>query len=197
MRRLLIWTGIVIVIGLLGAGLGAYLVVNRPVEDTLFSKPIPGRKADGRIRLERRSDKQESRVYLYFGNAENTCLKPEEQRLRHSGEADSLGRRIVEALIRGPETGLVRTIPERTVLNGFYLTDDGIAYIDLSEAVSEDHPGGVVTEYLTVFSIVNSLVLNIPEITRVKILINGREAATLAGHIDLGAAYSADMVMIR
>lgn len=191
------WAGISVVIGLLGAGVGVYLVISRPVEETLLTTAIPGRKVVGRIRSGLHLDQRETRVKLYFGDAGNSCLKTEEQLLRHSDDAASLGRRIVEALIHGPTKGLVRTLPERTVLNGFYLSNEGVSYVDLSEAVGEDHPGGVTTEYLTVFSIVNSLVLNVPEITRVKILINGREAVTLAGHVDLVAAHSADMVLVR
>ena len=69
--------------------------------------------------------------------------------------------------------------------------------MDLSAAVRENHPGGVDTELLTVYSIVNSLVLNIPEIRAVKILINGNESMTLAGHIDLQKPVSANMLLIR
>ncbi len=44
---------------------------------------------------------------------------------------------------------------------------------------------------------VNSLVLNVPEIERVQILIAGNEAPTLAGHIDLQLPVKANMLLIR
>jgi hypothetical protein len=44
---------------------------------------------------------------------------------------------------------------------------------------------------------VNTLALNIPEIEAVKILIEGREAKTLAGHIDIRRPFRANMLMIK
>jgi hypothetical protein len=50
---------------------------------------------------------------------------------------------------------------------------------------------------LTIYSLVNTLVLNLPEIDRIKILINGREATTLGGHVDLQFPFNANMLLIR
>ena len=44
---------------------------------------------------------------------------------------------------------------------------------------------------------VNSLVLNVPQIDRVQLLIDGNQAPTLAGHIDLQIPVKADMLLIR
>jgi len=41
------------------------------------------------------------------------------------------------------------------------------------------------------------LILNIPEIDAVKILIDGRDAMTLAGHIDLRFPFKANMLLVR
>jgi spore germination protein GerM len=91
----------------------------------------------------------------------------------------------------------MRTLPEGTTLNAFYVTRDGIAYVDLSDKISQAQPGGVKSELFIIYSIVNSLILNIPEIDRVKILIGGRDTMTLAGHIDLRFPFKANMLMIR
>ena len=50
---------------------------------------------------------------------------------------------------------------------------------------------------LTIYSIVNTLVLNMEEIRWVKLLIGGQEAATLAGHVDLSHLFNADMLWVR
>ena len=46
-------------------------------------------------------------------------------------------------------------------------------------------PGGSLYEIFTVYSIVNALTVNLPAITRVQILVDGKEVDTLAGHVDL------------
>jgi spore germination protein GerM len=77
------------------------------------------------------------------------------------------------------------------------ITEDGICYVDVSAQIKEYHPGGVQSELLTLYSLVNSLILNIPEIKAVKILIDGNESMTLAGHIDVQDPIKANMLLIR
>jgi spore germination protein GerM len=141
--------------------------------------------------------KQTSTVHLYFAAKDNAFLIAEDHTLNHPEDPTDLSRRIIEALIKGPARGLARTIPLETQLRAVYITAGGVCYVDLSAEVTENHPGGVQSELLTLYSIVNSLVLNIPEIDAVKILIAGREATTLADHIDLQYPVKANMLFIR
>ncbi len=136
-------------------------------------------------------------VHLYFSDKNNSFLKAEKRDLFRSDNPAEFGKVIVEALIGGPRTGLMRTIPEDTTLKAFYITRDGIAYADLSDTIKNAHPGGVKSELFTIYSMVNSLILNIPEIDVVKILIGGRETMTLNGHIDLRFPFKANMLLIR
>ncbi|RZB30691.1 MAG: hypothetical protein SRB1_02971 [Desulfobacteraceae bacterium Eth-SRB1] len=141
-------------------------------------------------------------IHLYFADKDNSFLISEERSLflssdpSKSGPAES-GKQIIEALIHGPEKGLMQTIPGAAKLRALYVTQDGTAYVDLTVAVKEQHPGGVNSELLTIYSIVNSLILNISEINAVKILIGGSESLTLAGHIDLSSPLYANMLLIR
>jgi len=66
-----------------------------------------------------------------------------------------------------------------------YLVDPGLAVIDLNTAFADGHRSGVLVEELSVVSLVQTLSANIPGITRVKILVEGNERETLAGHADL------------
>jgi spore germination protein GerM len=136
-------------------------------------------------------------VHLYFSDRDNQFLMAEERVLKSPKHPDLLARSIVEALIKGPQQGLARTIPAETAVRAVYLTPQGICYLDLTSNVAENHPGGIKSELLSIYSIVNSLVLNVTEIEAVKILINGDESKTLAGHIDLQIPIKADMLLIR
>ncbi len=136
-------------------------------------------------------------AHLYFADMNTTFLTSEQRSLPHPENEVDYARSIVLELIRGPQKGLVRTIPGTTQLRALYISSEGICYVDLSRAAEKDHPGGCNSELLTVYSLVNSLILNIPEIRRVKLLIGGQDTPTLAGHIDLKPSLAADMLLIR
>jgi hypothetical protein len=70
-----------------------------------------------------------------------------------------------------------------------YLVDPGLAVIDLNAAFADGHRSGVLVEELSIVSLVQTLSANIPGITRVKILVEGKERDTLAGHADLSNFY--------
>lgn len=140
---------------------------------------------------------KKSIAHLYFADKDNIFLISEERTLSHTEDPTNFSRKIIEALINGPSEGLTRTIPVDTSLRALYITEAGICYVDLSAEVKEQHPGGVQSELLTLYSIVNSLVLNVPDIQAVKILIDGQESMTLAGHIDLQEPVNANMLLIR
>jgi spore germination protein GerM len=140
---------------------------------------------------------QKSPVHLYFADRNSYFLMAEQRVVLHPADPVGLADAIVKALIKGPQKGLVKTIPADTRLKAIFITPDGTCYIDLSEAVRKNHPGGSRSELLTLYSMVNSLVLNVPQIERVQILIDGNQAPTLAGHIDLQVPVKADMLLIR
>lgn len=72
-----------------------------------------------------------------------------------------------------------------------YLLGDDTAVVDTNSVFADKHPSGVLAEELTVASIVATLNANDSKIARVKILVNGQERETLAGHADLQRFYLA------
>jgi len=140
---------------------------------------------------------KKSAVHLYFADRDYYYLMSEQRVLSYSGNAVDYARSIVEALIKGPQNSLVRTLPADTKLRAIYIIPDEACYVDLSSAVRKNHPGGCNSELLTIYSVVNSLILNVSEIRRVKLLIDGTETQTLAGHIDLAFPFEANMLLIR
>ncbi|MGD8971450.1 MAG: GerMN domain-containing protein [Desulfobacterales bacterium] len=136
-------------------------------------------------------------VHIYFADRNGRYLQAEERIFSGAEREIDRGRAIVEALIKGPRPGLMRTIPAGTQLRAFYLAPGNRAYVDLSERITEQYPGGCKSEILTLYSIVNSLILNLPEVSTVKILVGGRDVSTLAGHIDIRYPFTADMSLIR
>ena len=90
-----------------------------------------------------------------------------------------------------------RAIPTGTTLRGLYLTERGDAFVDLSANARTGHTGGALDELFTVYTIVNSLTTNLPAVTRVQILIEGKEVDTLAGHVDLRHPLQKNLKWVR
>ena len=168
----------------------------------LFSQDATAQRAelnreDAHYRPAGSRQTKKSAVHLYFADRDNYYLMSEQRVISHSADSVAYARSIVEALIKGPQTSLVRTIAASTELRAIYIIPDGSCYVDLSQAAGNDHPGGCNSELLTIYSVVNSLILNVPEIRRVKLLIDGKDVQTLAGHIDLAFPLEANMLLIR
>ena len=66
-----------------------------------------------------------------------------------------------------------------------YFVKNGLVVVDFNSAFAEKHPSGILSEELTVASIVATLRANNPEIEKVKFLVEGKDRETLAGHADL------------
>ncbi len=80
-------------------------------------------------------------------------------------------------------------LPPGSEVRNVFLVDPGLAVVDINSALANGHRSGILAEELTVVSLVQTLAVNVPGITRVKILVDGQERETLAGHADLTAFY--------
>jgi hypothetical protein len=74
-------------------------------------------------------------------------------------------------------------------VHAVFLVAPGVAVIDINSAFANGHRSGVLEETLTVTSLIQTLAANIPGILRVKILVDGKDRETLAGHADLSDFY--------
>jgi hypothetical protein len=135
--------------------------------------------------------------HLYFGDLQGRFLTSEQRSVNRPDSAAVYARQLINMLIEGPKQGGSRTLPETARVRALFVSGNGVAYVDFVDNAFEQHPGGVGSELITIYSVVNTLVLNIEEIRSVKLLIGGQEAVTLAGHVDLAPAYKAAMLWIR
>ena len=123
-------------------------------------------------------------VKLFFpGRKEDVILSAEDQTIFRSAELANRAWQILQKVLDGPKTeGLYPSVPKDTKLQEVFIDDTGMAYVDFSSTIAANHPGGMLSEQATVYSVVNSLIYNLPEIRQVKILVGGAEKETLAGH---------------
>jgi len=75
-----------------------------------------------------------------------------------------------------------------------FMIDPGIAVVDVNAAFADGQISGILAEELTIGSLVQTLAANFPGLMRVKILVDGKERATLAGHIDTSGFYEVGQI---
>ncbi len=80
-------------------------------------------------------------------------------------------------------------LPVGSDIRSVYLVDPGLAVVDINAAFADGHRSGVLSEELTVASLIQTLSANIPGILKVKILVEGKQRDTLAGHVDLSGFF--------
>jgi len=136
-------------------------------------------------------------VKLFFPAAsQNSILASEQRMIFKSREIPNRAKQILQIVIDGPKAnGLLPSIPKDTKLQEVFEATDGTLFVDFSSAISVNHPGGTVNEQATIYSIVDSLLFNLPEVHQIKILVGGMEQETLAGHCLLLLPFPLDLSM--
>jgi len=122
---------------------------------------------------------------LFYVSQDGVGLTSVERDVAYGEGADDQAREIIAAQIAPAVEPLVSAVPPGTTLRAVFITKSGDAYVDLSREARSAHPGGTVNELLTVYTIVNALTANLPAVTAVQLLIDGKEVDTLSGHVDL------------
>jgi spore germination protein GerM len=123
-------------------------------------------------------------VKLFFTAASgDPLLTTEDAMIFKSGEVANRAKQILQKLQEGPHSeAMFPSMPKDTKVQDLFISEHGTAFINFSNTITTNHPGGVINELATIYSIVDSLTYNLPEIKEVKILIGGVEKETLAGH---------------
>jgi spore germination protein GerM len=135
-------------------------------------------------------------VKLYYPSASGNGLAAEPHEIFTTASPGDRVKQIVADLIGGPQSAdHLRALPPGTRLRQAWVLEDGVAFLDFSSELSA-LGGGSTNELLTVYSIVNSVVANVPEVERVGILIDGRTVESLNGHLDLRRPLAPDWSLV-
>lgn len=113
-------------------------------------------------------------------------LVPAAGSIRRQPELQLEARAVVGALLADQRAAQAPVLRELR-LRAFYLDAVGTAFVDL--AAASEVRGSAWDELLAVYAIVNTVTQNFPEMKQVRLLFDGREAQTLAGHLDLSRAF--------
>jgi hypothetical protein len=134
---------------------------------------------------------------LFYVSESGTKLTGIERDVAFADNAAEQAREIIAAQIGPVAEPLVSAVPTGTTLRALFLTDSGQAFVDLSRDVVSQHPGGTANELLTVYTIVNAVTANLPAITSVQVLVDGKEVDTLVGHVDLRRPLAKNLALVQ
>jgi spore germination protein GerM len=134
---------------------------------------------------------------LYYGSSDSRVLVPVRRDVPLATGVVEQGRQILNVQFQDAPQPYLQVIPKGTKLRAFYVTERGEAFVDLSGDVVSAHPGGSLTELLTVYAIVNAVTANLPTIQRVQLLVEGKEVDTIAGHVDVRRPIERDSTLMR
>jgi hypothetical protein len=129
---------------------------------------------------------------LYFSDANERLLMPEQRQIMKDKDSAEQARELVKALLDGTKTNLVNTFPQKTELQSVKIEDGKRAYVSFNKNIIRNHPGGAASEMATIYSLTNTLTANIPNIKEVKLLVDGKEIASIGGHIDTRHPFAAN-----
>lgn len=123
---------------------------------------------------------------LYF-EGPALLLLPEQRNVQAPQNPAGAMAVIVRELFKGPvNPAFARAFPADTVVRGAFLLPDGTGFVDLGGAtLTQGWATGSHEELMAVYSLVQTVTANFPEAKRVRILVNGTPAETLAGHVAL------------
>jgi hypothetical protein len=150
-------------------------------------------------------------VTLYLANDDDASITPTTERFALPQEPSVRARALLEHLLAnyalpgsphpilgGPAvddvfllnqpTSGASKLPQQASPNA----TDELAVVNLRGSFIANHPSGVQVEALTIQSIIGTLHAALPQITKVRFLVDGQPHDTLAGHADLLRTYPAE-----
>lgn len=134
----------------------------------------------------------EREVDVYLSDEEGLSLKAAKRAIK-KGPLEAEIREAVQAAISDPADS---AIPEGTRLLSVKVADR-TAVLDFSPEIIKNHPGGSSGEMQTIYSIVDTVALNFPDVKDVQILVDGEKKKTLKGHIDISLPLGPDRDIIK
>jgi hypothetical protein len=159
--------------------------------------PAPGAAPAPTVTAPAPSETAHITATLYYGSSDGRALVPVRRDVPAATSVVDQGRQILTVLFQDAPQPYVQVVPKGTKLRAFYLSDRGDAFVDLSGDVVSAHPGGSLTELLTVYAIVNAVTANLPAVQRVQLLVEGKEVDTIAGHVDVRRPLEKDATLVR
>jgi hypothetical protein len=134
-------------------------------------------------------------MILYLASDDDDALRPTTVSSALPSDPGERGRIALRTLItRYLQKDSTHPLGAGADVHDVYLLDPASAVVNLNAAFAETHRSGIEIEQLTIFSMVRTLKAQLPQLTRVRFLVEGKTRDTLAGHVDLSGWLDIGMV---
>lgn len=123
------------------------------------------------------------RTVVLFFVADGVRLAREAREIDPCDDSAVCVKRVLEELANGPVGEFDEALPDGSVINSVSI-NGSLAGIDLNRTFSDALASGSSAEMLAVYSIINTIAVNFPQIASVKLNIEGNDKSLLR-HLDL------------
>lgn len=130
-------------------------------------------------------------VTLFFATEDGEGLMREGRELEVDEQLEDRIDSVVEELVSGPLGSLAPTLPPNTRVLGVQMKGD-VARIDFGHELVEGLPSGSSAEMTAVYSVVDTVAVNFPQVKGVQFLVDGAPVAELKGHLDVSHPIAPD-----
>jgi hypothetical protein len=135
------------------------------------------------------------RVVLFVAHDDDGSLRAESAQIPMPSGRQQRAEELLRALLSiYLDKSSPHVLGAGAEVRSVFLVDPGVAVIDLNSAFADTHRSGVLVEEMTLASVIHTVSVNTPGILKVKVLVDGKERDTLAGHADLSSYYDVTAV---
>lgn len=184
---------VVSIVILIGVSLLFTLLINK--KEKASEKEFP--QAQTTFQQEIIKAEETIKVIIFLPSQKDEFLHPEERKIFKTISLSNQVKQVIMEIMKGSEKGNISPIPPQTKIREVYIYKDGTAYIDLSSDFVTGNSGGSSSEIEAIYSLVNSITFNFPNIKKVHFLIDGMERETLKGHLRLDRSFLPNYSMIK
>ena len=179
---------VIVVLALAILAMGFYLIHLKRKAESLDAAPVTQALAPP-------PSGPTQQMTLYLASDEEDSLRPISIASALPSDAGERGRLALQTLIaryRRPDSP--HPLSFGADVQEVYLLDPASAVVNLNADFADSHRSGIEVEQLSIFSMVLTLKAQLPKLTRVRFLVDGKSRETLAGHIDLSGWFDTGLV---
>ncbi len=128
---------------------------------------------------------------------EPLLLKEEKKPVRRFSQPERQAMEVLRELSRPSPSGIPSALPPEALPLHVFFLEERLAVVDYSRKIQENLPGGMDAERTALYAIVHTVTFNFPQISAVRLLVEGKEQETLAGHFGIEGNLQADLSLIQ